>query len=60
MCKDDAVTRYNDVSNNNLLLSSSDGMVIPGMQFEGTVVPVMQIEGAEDATAVTRITHTMH
>ncbi len=51
MCKDDAVSHYNNVSNDILLSSSSDGT-----QFEGTVVAATQIEGADDATAVMRIT----
>jgi hypothetical protein len=55
VCKNDAVACYNTVSNNSLSSLSSDGTVVPGMQFEGKVVPAMQIEGAEEATAVTRI-----
>ncbi len=56
MCEDDTVARYDDVSNDSLSLSSSDGTIVPGTQFEGTVVPAMQIEEAEDAMGVTRIT----
>ncbi len=56
MFNDDAVACYDNVSNDSLLLLSSDKMVVPGTQFEGTGVPAMQIEGVEDATAVTRIT----